>query len=150
MVAVMQKCKHFATFAENNDAVGKGRCECVSFTLHVCSVCVGVAAATALWGVEWERLRWNERESTLTKLEIWDLYHKWTLHYRRTALMIREWRCCTNVVCYMVFKSYQQSLHWKPQVFTVRLLMGTVCTNTCRWKPTVCAKLLMWLLNMWG
>lgn len=27
MVAVMQKCKHFATFAENNDTAGRGRCE---------------------------------------------------------------------------------------------------------------------------
>lgn len=26
MVAVMQKCKHFATFAENNDTAGRGRC----------------------------------------------------------------------------------------------------------------------------
>lgn len=27
MVAVMQKCKHFAALAENNDTAGRGRCE---------------------------------------------------------------------------------------------------------------------------
>lgn len=27
MGAVMQKCKHFATLAENNDTAGRGRCE---------------------------------------------------------------------------------------------------------------------------
>lgn len=59
MVAVMQKCKHFAAFAENNDTAGRGRCACV------CSVCfcvcarapVWVGAATALQGAEGERRR---------------------------------------------------------------------------------------------
>lgn len=27
MFAVMQKCKHFAALAENNDTAGRGRCE---------------------------------------------------------------------------------------------------------------------------
>lgn len=36
MVAVMQKCKHFATFAENNDTAGRGRCaQCVFVCAHV-------------------------------------------------------------------------------------------------------------------
>lgn len=41
MVAVMQKCKHFATFAENNDTAGRGRFShvCV-FLLYAC-VCSG-------------------------------------------------------------------------------------------------------------
>lgn len=36
MVAVMQKCKHFATFAENNDTAGRGRCASVFLLLCVC------------------------------------------------------------------------------------------------------------------
>lgn len=44
MVAVMQKCKHFATFAENNDTTGRGRCACV------CSVCFCVRAHVLLCG----------------------------------------------------------------------------------------------------
>lgn len=39
MVAVMQKCKHFATFAENNDTAGRGRCERFRSSACVC-VCV--------------------------------------------------------------------------------------------------------------
>ncbi len=64
MVAVMQKCKHFATFAENNDTAGRGSCACerVSVTcmcvLCVCvCVCGWVGAATALQGAEGERRR---------------------------------------------------------------------------------------------
>lgn len=65
MVAVMQKCKHFATFAENNDTAGRGRCarECVSVhfcCMHVCvraRAPVWVGAATALRGAEGERRR---------------------------------------------------------------------------------------------
>lgn len=66
MVAVMQKCKHFATFAENNDTAGRGRFAhvCVPvvcmrvFGVLVCARApVWVGAATALRGAEGERRR---------------------------------------------------------------------------------------------
>lgn len=44
MLAVMQKCKHFATFAENNDTAGRRRCACV------CSVCFCVCVHERLCG----------------------------------------------------------------------------------------------------
>lgn len=40
MVAVMQKCKHFATFAENNDTAGRGRCARACVFLSANSACV--------------------------------------------------------------------------------------------------------------
>lgn len=40
MVAVMQKCKHFAAFAENNDTAGRGRCERFRSSACVRRTCV--------------------------------------------------------------------------------------------------------------
>ncbi|ONI44831.1 hypothetical protein AN642_02055 [Epulopiscium sp. SCG-B10WGA-EpuloA2] len=40
MVAVMQKCKHFATFAENNDTAGRGSCACERVSVVCMCVCV--------------------------------------------------------------------------------------------------------------
>ena len=50
MVAVMQKCKHFATFAENNDTAGRGRCARSVFLLCVCCVCVCVCTCSCVGG----------------------------------------------------------------------------------------------------
>ena len=102
MVAVMQKCKHFATFAENNDTAGRGRCARSVFLLCVCCVCVCVCVCTCscvggcsnsttgsgrrTTEVKWEREREREREPTPAKLEIWDFYHKRMLHKRQNKM----------------------------------------------------------------
>lgn len=65
MVAVMQKCKHFATFAENNDTTGKGRCVCVFVmcmsVMHV-FVCVCVRVLLCGWVQQQHRREQREEE----------------------------------------------------------------------------------------
>lgn len=63
MVAVMQKCKHFATFAENNDTAGRGRCACVCVFLSVSVICMCVCLCAHVLLCGWvQQQHYRERK----------------------------------------------------------------------------------------
>lgn len=107
MVAVMQKCKHFATFAENNDTAGRGRCARVrSVRFCVCARApvwvggcsnstTGSGRRTTEVKRERERERNKEREGA-SERQAWQNW-RYEIPIKRKLCKGRMRRCSTQV-----------------------------------------------------